>query len=113
MFGKVTPSTLPVTDLEHSKPLAFVEQGVPPPSQFTTSTFGSLSTAYGCRCLVWLRPSLFWDVTRRTLVAGYRVSGQPIGPIFKGQYTPRNIPEQQRPQLRRGGSPKSSLVSFQ
>ena len=33
---------------------------------------------------VWMRPSLFWDVTQRLFVVT-DVSGQPLGPIFKGQ----------------------------
>ena len=52
---------------------------------------------------VWMRYSLFWDVTRRSfLVTG--VSGQPIGLTFKGpetsvteyQSTLRNIPEERK-----------------
>jgi len=66
-----------------------------------------------------MRPPLFWDVTQCRLVIA-DVSGQSIGPIFKGQAvialedgadrfretsvinyqsTMRNIPEEQRPQL--------------
>jgi len=33
---------------------------------------------------VWMKSSLFWDVTQRTLVVT-DVSGQPIGTIFKAQ----------------------------
>jgi hypothetical protein len=52
---------------------------------------------------VWMRYSLFWDVTRRSFVVT-AVSGQPIGPIFKGPETSvtecqsklRNIPEERK-----------------
>ena len=32
--------------------------------------------------------ALFWDLTQRRLVTKQGVSGQPIGPIFKGQVSP-------------------------
>jgi hypothetical protein len=52
---------------------------------------------------VWMGYSLFWDVTRRSFVVT-AVSGQPIGPIYKGPETSvteykstlRNIPEERK-----------------
>ena len=35
-----------------------------------------------------MRSSLFWDVTQRKLLLT-DVSGQPVGPVFKGVSSPR------------------------
>ena len=43
-----------------------------------------ISKIFHVSAAIYLRPSLFWNVIRRTLVFS-DVSGQNIGPIFKGQ----------------------------
>jgi hypothetical protein len=77
MFGNMTLPSLPVTALEYSKRLAFVEQAVAPPSHFNKSVLCSLSVYFlqVYICLVWLRPSLLWEVTQCRLVASYRRFG--------------------------------------
>jgi len=72
--------------------------------------------------------SLFWDVTQRILVVVIDVSVHPIAPILdcwtlddetdrlsrnvynNCQYTLRNIPEERRPYIHRGGIVKSRKV---
>jgi hypothetical protein len=43
-----------------------------------------------------LRSALFWNITLRRVVIFSDVSGQRIGPIFKGHTTPCYIPEDHR-----------------
>jgi hypothetical protein len=40
------------------------------------------------------RSSLLWDVMRRRIIVIYRISGQPIGPFFKGGDETTGRPEQ-------------------
>ena len=67
---------------------------------------------------VYMSSSLFWEFTQRRLVVCYRRFGTTYRSIFKGQAvqedlvtnyqsTLRNIPEERRSHLYRGGSPKS------
>ena len=40
---------------------------------------------------VWMRPSLFWDVTQLGWCLVTDISGQPVGPIFEGQAVKEDV----------------------